>query len=146
MTIESKKVSPDGEVHTLAGSGKRGFLDNSKGEFAMFDCPQGIAVDNEGNCFVADYENHRIRKISADGVVSTVAGTGNRGYVDGPVNVAEFDFPTGIAIDEIGNCYVTDTHNKMPRKIILQGAEKYQYVKIDHRLPAKVIEQFRYEN
>jgi DNA-binding beta-propeller fold protein YncE len=128
-----KKITPEGKVIILAGNGRRGYLDSGYGEHAMFDCPQGIAVDKEGNTYVADYENHRIRKIGTDGSVSTIAGTGMRGYVDGPVGVVEFDFPTGVAIDDKGNCYVSETHNKMPRKITFKDADIAQFAKVDRR-------------
>jgi len=104
-----RKLTPQGILTTFAGG------DDS------FNTPSGIAIDNGGNIYVADTSNNRIRKITAEGVVSTVAGTGTAGYLDGPANAAKFDGPIGVAVDASDNIYVADTYNDRIRKISAEG-------------------------
>ena len=94
-------------VTTLAGDGTRGYLDDT-GTAAQFNWPNDVTVDSLGNVYVADGWNYRIRKIDPDGVVTTVAGDGTKGYADGTGTGAQFSDPRGIAIDSSGNIYVTD--------------------------------------
>lgn len=110
-----RKLTPDGAVATFAG-GVEGFADGP-GAQAAFNTPSGIALDKAGNLFVADTGNNRIRKIAPDGQVSTIAGDGVAGYVDGPASQARFDGPVGVAVDENGTVYVTDTYNDRIRVI-----------------------------
>ncbi len=77
-----RKITPDGTVSTLAGSGSAGFADGA-GASEQFHCPREVAVDGEGNIIIADWDNHRVRKITHDGTVSTLAGSGSRGFADG---------------------------------------------------------------
>jgi sugar lactone lactonase YvrE len=107
-----------GLVKTFAGS-ENGFADGNKDE-AMFRNPMGMAMDNEGNIYIADADNHKIRKISTDGVVSTLAGS-KEGYLDGPTDKALFNSPHGIATDNMGNVYVADMGNHSIRKITSFG-------------------------
>ncbi|HXD78109.1 MAG TPA: NHL repeat-containing protein [Puia sp.] len=88
---------------------------------ARFNSPQGLAVDGEGNVYVADTSNNRIRKITAAGVVSTLAGTGKYGLQDGVGSSALFNYPSGIAIDGSGNLYVADQDNHVIRMIRADG-------------------------
>lgn len=116
-----RKLSSDGtRVSTIAGSGVAGLKDGRAGE-AQFDGPIGVAVDQSGNLFIADAYNDSIRKITTEGVVTTVAGTGSPGYSDGQTNDATFDTPCGVAVDEDGNVFVADTGNHAIRKITAQG-------------------------
>ncbi len=115
-----RKITPSGLVSTLAGSGVAGYADGT-GSAAQFNNPSGLAVDNDGNVFVADSYNQRIRKITPDGMVTTVAGDGSAGYLEGPSASARFNFPRDVAVDLLGNLYVTDHFNNRVRKIGTDG-------------------------
>jgi PKD repeat protein/sugar lactone lactonase YvrE len=106
-----RKITPDGNVTTLAGlPGPGGFADGM-GSAARFSLPQGIATDAAGNVYVADSGNYVIRKVTPDGVVTTIAGSpGVPGSVDGTGSAARFLEPIGIAIDSAGNLYVAETN------------------------------------
>jgi len=107
-----------GVVTTLAGTaGGSGGSADGTGAAASFNAPTGVAVDSSGNVYVADSENHTIRKITAAGVVSTFAGTGSVGRLDGTGSAASFRYPFGVAVDSIGNVYVADYYNSTIRKI-----------------------------
>ena len=82
--------------------------------------PSALAFDSSGNIFVADYFNHKIRKITATGLVSTIAGN-TAGFADGQGNNAQFNFPTQLAFDSSGNIFVTDYRNNKIRKITATG-------------------------
>ncbi|MES2387895.1 MAG: hypothetical protein V4543_07820, partial [Bacteroidota bacterium] len=116
-----RKVAADGTVSILAGSGASGYTDGT-GTAAKFANPAGIVVDAEGNIYVADQSNHRIRKITAEGVVTTLAGlpTGSAsGTTDGALNASMFYAPNGLALDNTGNLFVADWSNNRIRKIVL---------------------------
>ena len=88
---------------------------------ASFNRPTGIAVDILGNVYVADSQNALIRKITPQGIVSTLAGSGAVGYANGLSENATFFNPTGVAIDSSGNVYVADTSNNAIRAISQAG-------------------------
>ncbi|MBS3946488.1 MAG: SMP-30/gluconolactonase/LRE family protein [Melioribacter sp.] len=118
-----RKIDNEGTVKTLAGSGHPGFVDGFADE-AQFNFPRGIAIDGFGNLFVGDSWNHRIRKITPDGNVTTYAGGGtdigpdSKGScIDGPDTTARFFTPCGVACDLYGNVYVADALNHRIRKI-----------------------------
>jgi sugar lactone lactonase YvrE len=115
-----RALRPDGTVATLAGS-TEGFADGT-GAAAMFNTPSGLALDRDGNLYVADTGNHAIRKVTPAGVVSTVAGDGTPGFRDGVGAQARFDGPIGVAIGDDGRIYVADTYNDRIRVIARDGA------------------------
>ncbi|MBS4095554.1 MAG: hypothetical protein KGZ83_01780 [Sulfuricella sp.] len=117
-----RKITPAGVTTTLAGkAGSYGSTDGS-GSTARFKGPQGIAVDSAGTLYVADTGNSAIRKITAAGVVSTLAGSaGSNGSSDATGTAARFSEPNGIAVDPSGNVYVADTANNTIRKITAAG-------------------------
>jgi len=115
-----RKISGAGVVTTLAGSGAAGSQDGP-GASASFNAPLGIAADGSGNIYVADQDNHLIRKITQAGTVSTLAGSGFRGYNDGAGPEAMFYYPSAVALDASGNVYVADSLNNVIRKITPAG-------------------------
>ena len=116
-------ITPTGVVSTLAGTaGMAGFA-NGVGTAATFFNPTGIAVDANGNVYVADSGNNAIRKITMPGVVvSTLAGSGLVGANNAVGTSASFDNPNGVAVDAAGNVYVADTYNNLIRKVTSAGA------------------------
>ena len=116
-----RKITPEGQVSTLAGDGTAGYVDGPASQ-ARFNGPIGVAVDARGNTYVADTYNDRIRVISSDGQVSTVAGNGTPGYVDGDRSTAQFDTPCGIVTAADGSLIVADTGNDRLRKITPEGS------------------------
>jgi sugar lactone lactonase YvrE len=115
-----RRVTPEGVVTTLAGRGTRGYVDD-RGASAAFGLPTGVAVDASGMVYVADPFNQVIRKVTPDGAVSTLAGDGNPGYVDGPGGSARFSSPFGVAVDAVGMVYVADSGNHRLRKVTPAG-------------------------
>jgi sugar lactone lactonase YvrE len=117
-----RKITPGAVVSTLAGAaGSPGTADGPGAE-ARFGGPTNVAVDRTGNVFVADPNNNTIRKISPEGVVSTLAGlAGSAGSADGTGGAARFSHPYGVAVDDAGNVYVSDLYNVTIRKITPAG-------------------------
>ena len=117
-----RKISPSGQVTTVAGTaGESAALDGS-GPAARFNSPLGLAVDSSGVVFVADSGNHLIRRVASDGTVSTFAGRAeNFGSTDGAGTNAAFNNPVGLALDASGNLFVADANNHCVRKISSTG-------------------------
>ncbi|MGC8761078.1 MAG: SMP-30/gluconolactonase/LRE family protein [Bryobacteraceae bacterium] len=119
-----RKVSADGKLTTLAGTGQFGFEgDGGPALKARFNGPDGIAADREGNVYVSDSYNHRIRRIDPDGRITTIAGTGDGGYGGdgGPATAAMLNYPGALAVDNAGNLFVADTLNQRVRRIDRSG-------------------------
>lgn len=121
LTAQQTAQTPLYRWTTLAGKPTTGHKDGPAAE-ALFDAPHGLAIDANGNLFVADNINHTIRKISSQGMVTTIAGsTGEAGSTDGTGSAARFNLPKGVAVDPQGNVYVVDSGNHVVRKITPDG-------------------------
>ncbi len=114
-----RQIMPDGTVSTLAGTGKPGFQDGPAAG-AQFWSPAAVDKDADGNLYIADLHNHRVRMLTPKGVVSTFAGDGKAGYKDGFKSLARFDLPTGIAVDAAG-VYVSELTNQTIRLVTWDG-------------------------
>jgi len=110
-----KKIDPQGIATVFAGQDP-GFKDG-KGTAAQFQGITGLAADNSGNIFVTEVGNNAIRKITPDGTVTTIAGTGDGGYLDGDGSAAKFDYPFHLSVTKNGVVYVADYNNNRIRKI-----------------------------
>ena len=119
-----RKVDSTGRITTIAGTGERGFSgDGRPATEAQLGWPYGVAVDGAGNVYIADSENQRIRKVDSSGIITTIAGTGVRGYSGdgGPATEAQFNLPYGVVVDEAGNVYIGDLDNDRIRKVDSTG-------------------------
>ena len=115
-----RMVDTAGVITTVAGDGTRGFGgDGGPAVEARLFSPYGVALDAAGNLYIADTWNHRIRKVDAAGVITTVAGDGMRGSDGdgGPATAARLGFPTGVALDAAGNLYIADQNDNSIRKV-----------------------------
>ena len=113
-----------GDITFVAGTGARGFSDDGGPAIsAPLNKPRGLAIDGAGNLYIADSANHRIRKVDASGTITTVAGTGARGFSGngGPATSAQLRLPLGVAVDGVGNLYIADTGNLRIRKVDTSG-------------------------
>ncbi|MDQ3536166.1 MAG: NHL repeat-containing protein [Bacteroidota bacterium] len=115
-----RKIDYTNNVTTFAGRSSRGLVDGAALQ-ARFNVPKDLVKDNAGNFYVVEQDNNAIRKISSDGMVTTLAGDGTQGFADGMGSAARFYRPRGIAIDKSGNLYVTDANNHSIRKITPSG-------------------------
>jgi trimeric autotransporter adhesin len=119
-----RKVSTSGIIATVAGNGSLGYSgDGGQAAAAELDNPYGVAVDSAGNLFIADTYNHRIRKVSASGIIATVAGNGSSGYGgdNGSATSAQLNYPSSVTIDSAGSLFIADSNNHRIRKVSTSG-------------------------
>jgi Leucine-rich repeat (LRR) protein/sugar lactone lactonase YvrE len=120
----TRKPSANSLITTVAGDGRSGYRgDNGPATGARLNNPTGLAVDNQNNLYIADTDNHRIRKVDLTGTITTVAGNGIKGYSgDGdPATAAQINAPTGLEVDSTGNLYIADRNNHRIRKVDNEG-------------------------
>jgi sugar lactone lactonase YvrE len=119
-----RRVDVSGVITTFAGTGDPGFLgDGGPAAIAQLSAPQGLALDSDGNLFIADTTNNRIRKIDSAGRITTVAGSGEAGYSGdgGSATAARLNLPVAVAVSSTGILYLADTENNRVRKVDLGG-------------------------
>jgi uncharacterized protein (TIGR03437 family) len=119
-----RRVNAAGVIATVAGNGTAGFAgDGGPATAAALNSPAAVALDAIGNIYVADTSNNRVRKIDANGTITTLAGAGVAGYSGdgGPANIATLNRPAGVAADTAGNVYISDTGNHAIRKVSAAG-------------------------
>ncbi len=117
-----RKVTSSGVVTTLAGNAELSGSADGTNNAALFNFPRSVAVDSAGIVYVADSGNNTIRKVTSDGVVTTLAGNARlSGSADGTNNTALFFYPSGVAVDSAGNVYVADLDNNTIRKVTSLG-------------------------
>ena len=119
-----RKVTPQGIISTVAGNGTPGGEgDGGRATSAQLSGPRGIAVDSAGNLFIAESYGNRVRKVTPGGIISTIAGDGNRGFGGdgGPAVSAQLNNPYDVAVDSAGNLYIADSGNQRVRKVTPAG-------------------------
>ena len=119
-----QRVAPGGAVSTVAGNGTAGYGgDGGAATSAQLNVPLGLALDGAGNLYISDFSNNRVRKVSASGTITTVAGTGMTGYSGdgGTATNAQLTNPEGLAVDFAGNLYIADSGNNAIRKVSSGG-------------------------
>jgi hypothetical protein len=119
-----RKVDSSGRITTVAGTGAPGFSgDGGPAASALLRSPQDLATDASGNLYIADSGNNRVRKVDTAGIITTVAGTGARGFSGdgGPATAARIGFPQGLGLDDAGNLFIADAGNVRVRKVDTAG-------------------------
>jgi trimeric autotransporter adhesin len=115
-----RKVSPSGTITTFAGSGGGPLGDGGPATSATLSYPKGLEVDDQGNLYIADWSNYRVRKVDTGGTITTVVGTGSGGFQGdgGPAGSATVFGPVALALDGLGNLYIADSGNYRLRKVL----------------------------
>jgi len=119
-----RKVDTTGKITTVAGNGNFGYTgDNGAATQTALSSPAAVAVDATGNIYIADLFNSRIRKVNAQGIITTFAGTGVDGYAgdNGPAIEARIDTPEGVSVDRAGNVYIADSASAVVRRVDTAG-------------------------
>ena len=119
-----RRVDPSGTISTIAGTGESGYSgDNGPAVRARLYFPRGVAVDADGNLFVADDRNNRVRRVDSSGIITTIAGTGKREFSGdgGPAVAAQLSAPKDVAVDSFGNLYIADSVNFRIRRVDPSG-------------------------
>jgi DNA-binding beta-propeller fold protein YncE len=119
-----RKMTQEGVITTIAGTGKLGYSgDGGPATAARLNLPIGLAVDTAGNTFIADDGNHRVRRVSPDGMITSVAGNGTAGSSGdgGLATQAQLNAPFGLAVDSMNNLFIADTFDYRVRKVTPQG-------------------------
>jgi sugar lactone lactonase YvrE len=119
-----RKVTPSGRITTVAGKGAMGYSgDGGPATDASLSWPYSVAVDSGGNLYITDGGNNRVRKVTPDGIISTVAGNGMRGYSGdgGPAGSSQLNLPGGITVDSAGDLFIADSENHRIRKVTRRG-------------------------
>ncbi len=119
-----RRVSTSGIITTVAGNGAAGFSgDGGAAGTAQLFASDGVAVDGSGNLFISDTHNSRIRKVSTNGIITTVAGNGTLGFSGdgGAATSAQLGYPSGVAVDGSGNLFIADVRNDRIRKVSTGG-------------------------
>src|ERR1017187_2259079 len=120
LNLRIRKLASGGNISTVAGNGNYSYSgDSGQATSAQLNTPQAVAVDSSGNLYIADTVNNVVRKVTAGGVISTIAGNGTAGSAgDGSAAIgAQLNHPQGIAVDANGGVYISDTQNARVRKI-----------------------------
>lgn len=119
-----RKITPDGMITTIAGTGVIGYSgDGGSATSAEFNFPAGLKFDAAGNLYIADFGNDRVRKVTPNGIVTTVAGNGTNGHSGdgGPATNAQLSRPAGLAFDATGNLYIAEFLNARVREVARDG-------------------------
>lgn len=117
-------IDKQGRLKTVVGSGASGFSgDGGPAIKAQLQLPSGLTFDSQGNLYIADRANHRVRKVNRKGIISTVAGNGTAGFSGdgGPATQASLKLPSGVVVDKQGNLYISDRSNNRIRKVNTKG-------------------------
>ncbi len=125
FTFSIRKVDTNGVITTVAGNGAFGYAgDGGEATHAELNSPTSVAMDGAGNLYIADMHNQRIRKVDANGVITTVAGNGTNGYAGdgGAATNSELNLPHSVAVDGVGNLYIADAGNMRIRKVSVAGS------------------------
>jgi serine/threonine-protein kinase len=123
-TNQVRKVAPDGTVSPVAGTGTDGFSgDGGPATAAQLSSPGATITDRAGNVYISDCKNDRVRKITPNGIITTIAGNGTAGFSGdhGPATAAELNEPNGLALTENGSLYISDYNNQRIRKVTPDG-------------------------
>jgi len=114
------RMVANGVITTVAGNGSAGYSgDDGPATSARLNVPAGVAIDSAGNLYIADWGNHRVRRVS-NGVITTVAGNGTQGYSgdNGPATSAQLNHPHNAGVDSAGTLYIVDTDNDCIRMLV----------------------------